>query len=140
MGIAREAIVERFKILVEHRVTADVVTELAELFGARQLAVDQQIGDFDKVAFRSQVFDRVTPIAKHTFFSVKESNAALSGACVDVAFVDRDQARLLADHSDIDAFLIFSANNNWQLKIMALAIEFCDIYQFLRFLFQLDRA
>ena len=64
MGVAREAVVEQPHVLVQHRVPAELVAEVFELARGRQLAVDQQVGDFDEVAIRGQLLDRVAAIAQ----------------------------------------------------------------------------
>src|SRR5665213_982330 len=79
MRIAAEAAEERGDLLVHHRVVGDVGDELRLLVAGRQFAVQQQISDFEEVAFVGQLLDRVTPIHQDPLVAVDIGNAGSTG-------------------------------------------------------------
>jgi hypothetical protein len=56
--------------------TANSVTELGELCGSRQLAVKQQVANFEEIAALGQHFNGVTSIAQNTIISVEIRDGA----------------------------------------------------------------
>jgi hypothetical protein len=50
---------EALEILVQQRVAADLLVELAELVGRRQLSIDQQPGDLEEARVRGELLDEV---------------------------------------------------------------------------------
>ncbi len=96
MGVAREAVVERPHVFVQDRVPPQRLTELTELLGRWQLAVDQQVARFDEVALLGDDFYRIAAIAKDAPVAVEKGDGAGAGSGVAVALVQGDIARLAA--------------------------------------------
>ena len=82
-----EALENLAHILVHHRVPTDVGLKLIELFLRGQFTVDQQIRHFQKTGFGREVFDRIAPVAKDSFFTVQKRDSTLGGPRIFVAFV-----------------------------------------------------
>ena len=55
---------------MDHGVVADAFAKHLQFFFVGQIAVNQQVRDFDKVAVGSQFFDSVATITQHAFFAV----------------------------------------------------------------------
>ncbi len=79
MRIAAEAAEEGRQLLMHHRVMGDVIDELFLLLGGRQLAVKQQVGDFEKIALVRQFLDRITAVEQHPFVAVDIGDARATG-------------------------------------------------------------
>ena len=62
MRVVMEAVQKVLERLVHHRVMRDFVLERGELVRRRQLAVDQEVGDFEKARLLGQLLDRITAI------------------------------------------------------------------------------
>ena len=75
MRITAKATEKRLHLLMDHRVVHDVLfNELIFLRLIRQLAIEQQIGYFQILAFFSQLLDRVTTIQQLTFITINKRN------------------------------------------------------------------
>ena len=62
MRVVMEAVQEVAQRLLHHRVMRDFVFERAGLIRRRQFAVDQEVGDFEKVRLLCQLLDRVATV------------------------------------------------------------------------------
>ena len=62
MRVAPEAAQEELHLLVDHRVVRHQLVEGLFLGGAGQLAIQEQIAGFEKVALRRQLLDRIAAV------------------------------------------------------------------------------
>ena len=73
MGVVVEALKEALAhVLVDEGVVRDLVDPLVELGLVRQLAVQQQVGDFEVGRLLGELFDRIAAIAEDAFVAVDE--------------------------------------------------------------------
>src|SRR5262245_39872400 len=93
MRVARKAVVKQPHVFVQHRVAANIIAELLQLFGGRQLPIDQQVRYLDKIALWGKLLDGVAPIAKDAGLTIEKRDGARRSASVHVAFVERDVSR-----------------------------------------------
>ncbi len=70
MGVARESVVERTHVLVQHRMTLQGAFEFFELILGWQFAVDQQITDLEKIALLGQHLDRIAAITQNALLTI----------------------------------------------------------------------
>ena len=111
MRVVMETVEEVLQRLAHHRVMRDLVLELAELGLGRQVAVDQQVGDFEKARVLGQLLDRVPAIQQYALVAVDERDRAaarcrrheprivgeVAGVLVELADVDRRIAEAALD-------------------------------------------
>ena len=79
VGVATEAAEEVVHLLVHHGVARHTVLEQIEFLGRRQLAVQQQIADFEVMALVRQLFDRIAAIEQLTLVAVDIGDGAVAG-------------------------------------------------------------
>ena len=79
VGIVVEAVHELLHVLVGHGVAHDFALPVFQLFRRGQLAVQQQVGDFQEAALLGQLFDRVAAIAQDALVAVQIGDRALAG-------------------------------------------------------------
>ena len=94
---------------------ANRIPKNVQLFFFGQFAINQQVGNFYKIAVFSEFFDGVSAISQDTFFAIEERNVTSSRARINISFVDRDQSRLLPQLADIDRAFFFGTFNDWKL-------------------------
>ena len=102
VGVAPEAAIEIVDLLVHHRVVGDGVDEAVLLACVRQLAIEQQIGDFEKVAVLGQLVDGVAAVQQHALFAVDIGDPRLARAGRGVAGIVRELARAAVERADVD--------------------------------------
>ena len=73
-----KAVEEAQQRLVDHRVMADAVGEFVQLPGARQIAVQQQVGDLHEGALLGQLLDRIAAIQQHAGVAVDVGDLAVA--------------------------------------------------------------
>jgi len=83
----------------------------------RQLAVNQQVADFQEVAVLGQRFDRITAIPQDTRLAVQKCDRAARRTRVDVAFVERDQAGFSPQFGDVDGVLALGTHMDRQIDL-----------------------
>ena len=113
MRVLRQRAVEALEVLVQHRVVGDRRGEGVELLLLGQLAAHQQVGDLEEGALRSQLLDRVAPVAQDALLAVDEGDRAPARAGVGVAGIEGDEARLVAQLRDVDGALTLGALRRW---------------------------
>ena len=123
VGIAPEAPVEVVDLLVHHRVLGDGGDEAVLLRRIRQLAVEQQVGDLEKVAVRGQLVDGIAAVQKHALLAVDIGDLGLARAGRGKAGVVRELARAGIERADVDHRRAERALEHWQFdRTPALAI------------------
>ena len=100
--VASEAAEEARKLLVHHRVVGDVVDELSLFRRGRQFAVQQEIGDFEKIALLRQLLDRIAAIHQHAFVAVDVGDARPAGGGGHEAGVVGEVPGLGIELADVD--------------------------------------
>ena len=76
MRVVVETVQKVLERLMHHRVMRDFVLERGELVRRRQLAVDQEIRNFEKTRLLGELLDRVTAIEQHAVVAVDEGDGA----------------------------------------------------------------
>ena len=100
-----------------------VLRNFASCSLVRQLAVDQQVRDFQKVALRRQVLDAVAAIAENAAVAVEKRDAAGGRAGVGVALVERRAAGGREQLGDVEPAFLLGADDDGQLKILAIQLQ-----------------
>ena len=85
MRVTPEAAIEGRELLVQHGVAADRVAELVELCLARQLAIEQQIGDLHEARLLGELIDRIAAMEEHAFIAVGHAAGVVHEAVVVIA-------------------------------------------------------
>ena len=78
MSVVVKTVHDLLDALVNEGVMGDVPGPLFQLFLVWQLAMQQQVSDFEIVAFLGQLVDRNSPIFEDTFVAVDEGDAAFA--------------------------------------------------------------
>jgi hypothetical protein len=78
VSVAAEALEEAVELGVQHRVVGDVAFELAEFVGGRQLAVQQQVADFQEARLLGQLVDRIAAVQQNAGVAVDIGDLALA--------------------------------------------------------------
>ena len=116
--VDREAVEELLEVLVQHRVMRDVVVELLQLGGARQLLVQQQPHHLDEVGLLRQLLNRISGITQNALLTVQERDVGLTGAGITQARVEGHGARGRTQLGDIDRNFTFATHHDWQIQFM----------------------
>ena len=74
MRIAAEAGEEARHLLVDHGVARDAIVEIVLLRLRRQLAIEQQVADFEEIAVLGELVDRIAAVQKNAFVAVDEGD------------------------------------------------------------------
>ena len=77
MAVPAIALEEAFDLIVQHGVVRDRVFERLELVLVRQLAMDQQVSDFERSGLLCQLFDVIAAIEKLSFAAIDEGDLTL---------------------------------------------------------------
>jgi hypothetical protein len=107
----REAVEEATHILVDDAVVREQLREFLEGLPGRQLAVNEEVGNFGKSGFFRELLDWYAAIAKDSLLTIKVGDGALGGASVAEATVQGHVARLSAESADIDGAFALAAND-----------------------------
>jgi hypothetical protein len=78
VSVVAESLDQLDQAVVEEEVPADAVLPPLQAFPARQLAVDQQIGDFKIGALLGQLLNRVATILQNALVAINVGNRALA--------------------------------------------------------------
>jgi len=105
VGVLWKGAVEALHVLVEHGVTLDRIFEVGEFLGRGQLALDQQIRDFQEVALVGEFFDGNAAVAENSLVAVDEGDRALGRPGIGVAGIESYQAGVGTKLSDVDRLL-----------------------------------
>ena len=101
--VAREPVEEQLQVLVQQRVPADPLVELAQLVGGRQLAVDQQVGDLEEAGLLGQLVDRIAAVAQDPGVTVDVGDLRGARRRVHEADVEGDLARRRQELARVEA-------------------------------------
>ena len=78
MGIVTKTLQEFLGRLVQHGMVSDVGDEIFQFRRRGQLAVQHQIGNFQKAALLCQLVDGIAPITQDTLVAIDEGDGALA--------------------------------------------------------------
>ena len=78
MAVTAEPIKEPIHLGVQQSVLGDLAGELAEFALRRQLAIQQEVSDFEEAGLVCQLIDRVAAMEQNAFLSINERNLALA--------------------------------------------------------------
>ena len=101
--VVAEAVQEGAECLVHHRVVGDFVLELVELRGVRQLAVHQQVADFQEIGVLGQLLDRIAAIHQDAGVAVDVGDRAAAAGRRHEARVVGEVAGFLVELADVYA-------------------------------------
>ena len=102
VGVTAKPTQEKLHLLVHHGVVGDQVGEVGFLFGVRQLAVQQQVAGFQKVALGRQLLDGVAPVQQLAFVAIDVGDGRLARRGGQKARVIGEHAGLAVQLADID--------------------------------------
>ena len=94
---------EPLEVLVQERVMTDLVVELGELVGRRELAVHQQPCDLEVRRVLGELFDRIAAVAEDALLAVDVRDRGARGGRVDEAVVERGETGLAGERREVDA-------------------------------------
>ena len=96
--VVMEAVDELLDVLVHERVVGDLLDPRLRLGRARQLAVQQQVGDLQERAVLGQFLDRVAAVAQDPLLTVDEGDgAAAAGGVQERRIVGQQPEVVVAD-------------------------------------------
>jgi hypothetical protein len=104
MRVAAETAIERRELVVHHRVHGDGAVEIRHLLLVRQVAVQQQVADFQKARMLRELVDGIAAIEQDALVAVDEGDvafAACRGGETGVVSEDVDFPVKLADVYDV---------------------------------------
>ena len=84
MCVTADGIKEVFQVLVQEGVPGDVGLEFLQLSCARQISIDQEVGDLKELRLCGQFFDWVSAIAKNPLLAMVQ-NVATSFAVLTLS-------------------------------------------------------
>ena len=122
VGAAMEAGIEVLQPFVDHRVVRDRLHEQVILGLAWQVAIPQQVADFEVIALLSELLDRIAPVQERSFFAVDKCNVAPAGCRRHESRVEREQTGLLVQGADIDDGRAMRAALNRQFNALACRV------------------
>ena len=102
VSVAAEPAEKGGQLFVHHRVVGDVVDELRLFLGGRQLAVQQQIGDFEKIALFGQFLDRIAAVHQNAFVAVDIGDARPAGGSRHEPRIISEATGLRIKFADVD--------------------------------------
>ena len=113
---AREGAHEGAEVLMDQRVPVDTLLERGQLVGARQLAVDEQVGDLEERGLAGQLLDRVAAVAQDALVAVDVRDLGLARGGVHEAGVHGDQAGVAQQGRDDDAVVAVGGRHDGQVS------------------------
>ena len=128
--VAGKAVEEPLEVLVQQGVPLDLGGELVQLFGRRQLAVDQQIADLDEGRLLRQLLDRVAAVAQDARVTVDVGDGALRRRGVDEPAVVGGVTGLGQQRSQRDAVGSLRRLHDLQVDLAARVTELGDLAGF----------
>ena len=95
-----EAVKESQQRFINHRMALNRLIELRELIGARQFAVNQQVGHFQEVTLLCQLLDRIAAMQQHACVTIDIGDFAFASCSAHEARIEREDAVILGNRSD----------------------------------------
>jgi hypothetical protein len=101
--VTGEPLEELLEVLVQQGVPADPLVERLQLVGRRQLAVDQQVADFEEARLLRELVDRIPAVAQDPGVTVDVGDRRGAGGRVHEADVEGDLAGRRQEFARVDA-------------------------------------
>src|SRR5207247_10212661 len=117
--VTRETVEESLQILVQQSVPLNLLGEIRELLGSRQLAVDQQIADFQEIRALSELLNGIPAIAQNPGITVDIANLGGAGSGVHKAGIEGNQAGVRRQFSEFDNRCTFGCWKHIELRLAA---------------------
>jgi hypothetical protein len=124
VGVAGEALEVVLQVLVQEFILREQVGEAFKLGAVRELAHDEQVGDFNEGGLLGEFLDGDAAVAQDAQIAVDEGDLALARAGVSVAFVERDVAGLGAELGNVHGALAFGADEGGEGVSFSVEFEF----------------
>jgi hypothetical protein len=102
VGVTPEPREQVAELLVDHGVMGDGVLELGVLLGARQFAVQQQVGDFEERALLGELVDGIAAVEQDALVAVDVGDLGLAAGGRGEAGVVGELAGLGVELGDVD--------------------------------------
>ena len=102
MRVAAEAAKKDRELLVHHGVVGDGVDEIVFLVRGRQLAVEQQVADFQEIALLGQLLDRIAAIEQDALVAVDIGDLRFAAAGRGEARIEGEMAEVGVELADVD--------------------------------------
>ena len=118
--VLREAVKEAAHLLVDQGVPRDAAHERLERGRCGQVTIDQQIGHLDEGALGGQLLDRIAAVAQDPGIAIEVGDGAGARSGVAEAVVERHDARLRPQLTDIDPQVAIGPPNERQLDRAAV--------------------
>jgi hypothetical protein len=100
--IAPEALVQAHQLLVHHGVMRDDVDEFVLLLAVGQLAVLQQVANFEEVAMLGELLDRIAAVEQDALVAVDIGDRRAAARGREKARVVGEPAGLAVQRADVD--------------------------------------
>jgi hypothetical protein len=100
--VAAEAAIKTRELLVQHGVIREILPKLRQLRGRRELAEEQQVGDFDEGTIFDQLVDRITAVEQHAALAVHEGDGGAATRGAGKARIVRHEFRIVEQTPDVD--------------------------------------
>jgi hypothetical protein len=113
--VPREGVEEVPQVFVDQHVVHDAGGELVEVVGRGQIAVHQEVGDFQEGAVFGQFRDVVAPVAQDSLLAVDVRDRALAGPGVAQPAIHGDHAQVVAQGRNVHRNLALTAHRDGQL-------------------------
>src|SRR6202000_2392149 len=123
VGVAGETVEEPLQVLVQHGVPLNLVGERGQLFGVRQLSVDQQVADLDEGRLLGQLLDRIAAVAQDAGVAVDIGDRAFGGRRVYQRVVERRISGLGQQWAQRDAIGPFGRVNDFQVQLTTRVLK-----------------
>ncbi len=120
MSIVGKALEELFHVFVDQAVVRQLSSKFRQLFGIRQVAVQQQPGNFDKVGLLCQLFDGVSAITQNPFFAINECDRAVARSGAGEGGINSNGPGLRSQLANVDADFAFTAGNHREFVIFSI--------------------
>ena len=114
---------EMQQVLVQKRVFGEKRAEMSELFRSRELTVNQEPRRFGERRLFGEIFDGVASVTENALFAIHVGDGALGAARVQVAVIQRDQSRFLAEGTDVETVFVLGAFNHGELEALSVVIQ-----------------
>ena len=121
--IAAEAIKEAAQLFMQHGVIGHTLAEFLILRGIRQIAIQQQIGNFEEARFFGQLFNRIATIEQNPRIAINVRDGAFAGSGCAIARIKGENAKVAIKLADIRNLRPQRAAQKGQRRAFVCAIQ-----------------
>ncbi|MCY1234612.1 hypothetical protein D9M72_472000 [compost metagenome] len=123
--VTREAAEEALQLFMQQGVAADPLVKGVQLGGRRQVAVDQQVGNFQEAGVLGQLLDRVPAVPQDSGIAVDVGDGRSGGRGVHETGVKGNGACLLQQFGNVIAFVSFYNLDAREFEFAARVAQGC---------------